>query len=57
MSNKREDKQFFFKADYNESPKRDISKVLEKFKGRTGHIWLGIEIFTRERGMGESTKK
>lgn len=44
-------------AEYNSSPKRDISKVLKQFKGRIGHIWLETEIFTRQRGMGESTKK
>lgn len=52
-----ERKQFFFKGDFHRSPKRDISKVLKQFKGRIGHIWLGTEIFPRERGMGESTKK
>lgn len=52
-----EHKLFFFKEDYNKTPERDISKVLQQFKGRTGHIWLGKERFNRDKGMGETVKK
>lgn len=31
--------------------------MLQQFKGRTSHIWLGREIFNREKDRGVSIKK